>query len=1053
MSPKTFIERPILATVIALVIALAGIISATQLPVEQYPPITPVQIQVTANYPGADAQTLSESVAAPMEKEIMGIDNFIYMSSVSAGSGRMILNVYFRLGTNPDIAQVQVQNRIALAEPNLPQIVVQNGISVQKVSSSILMLVSVFGENDNVTPESVDLFAQLRVLDAIKRIPGAGEANFIGMPDQAIRIWLDPDRMAALGITTSDISTAISKQNALFSAGQIGAEPNSRLIPLTIPMVTQSPATKPEQYENIIIRAESDNTAIVRLKDVAKADVGYRQYISRGKLNGKPASIISIYLQAGANGLKVSDGVRKALEDLKPAFPEGVNYKIALDTTEFVRISIDEVIQTLIEAIILVVGVVYLFLQNGRATVICTTAIFVALLGTFAGMAALGFSINLVTLFSMVLLIGLVVDDAIVVVENVERIMHEKHLPVKEATLQAMNEISGALISIVLVISAVFLPAAFLPGSTGQIYKQFAVTMIVAMCLSGIVALTLTPAMCAVLLKPQPIKTTGFFGKFNKMVDLSVERYGEWIRVVMRRSTLAFGILGILFLSIFGFAKSIPSAFVPIEDLGYLMGAIITPDGASLERTASVSQTADEMTASLPAVQDRVEVAGYSLIDVAFKNNTGSFFINFKPFEERKGEKELTSNATMAAMRAKFRSIKDGLVFPFNPPPIPGMGTTGGFTFWIQDTQSGSPAKLDEALQTFLTAARKREELTGLSTAFRAASQQLKISVDRDKAVLLGVSIADVYEAIQAQFASIIVSQYFEYSRVWNVVIQASPEKRANPEDIKRLYIRNRSGQLVPLAALVDAKFVTGPDLVPRFNGLPAAQIQGEAAPGYSSGQGIATMEAVAKEVLPKGYTFAWSGIAYEEKQSGGTSSIAFAMGMVIVFLILAAQFESWSMPTTILGAVPFGLIGALAACWLRGLQNDVYFQVGLLVLIGLAAKNAVLIVEFAVQLRSEGLSITEAAVQAGKLRLRPIVMTSLAFGLGCLPLAIATGAGAGSRNSIGTGIIGGVIGATTLALLYIPLFFKTFLSWTQGKEDPTPPPVDPNPPEHVGGH
>jgi multidrug efflux pump len=1034
MFSKIFIERPILATVLSLIIVIAGLVAMKGLPIEQYPAIAPVQVQVSAVYPGADAQTLAEAVAAPIEAQINGVDKMLYMNSTSSSAGRMTLTVYFALGTDPDTAQVQVQNRVALAQPQLPQIVVQNGVTVQKKSSSILMLVALFGTDDTQSVESINRYAQLHLLDAIKRVPGAGEASIMGVPDQAVRVWLDADRMSSLGVTTSDIKQAINQQNALFSAGQIGQEPNARPLQMTFPVVTQSPATKPAQYGEIILKADPADSAIVRLKDVARVEMGLKQYISDTKYNGKQATFVAIYLQSGANGLQVSDQVQAALENLKSGFPPGLDYAIALDTTDFVRISIKEVVQTLFEAIALVVLVVYLFLQNLRATFICTVAIFVALIGTFAGMLAFGFSINLLTLFSLVLVIGLVVDDAIVVVENVERNMQEKHLPPKEASIEAMKEIFGALIAIVLVLSAVFIPAAFLSGTTGQLYKQFAITIVISMVLSGVVAITLTPAMCAVMLRHQPPKTTGFFGKFNALVDGAIARYGQWVRIVLRRVALSLALLVAMIGAIIGLFKIMPTAFVPDEDQGYVLAGVIMPDAASLHRAGQVADRVDAAFAKHPAVQSRAQLTGYSFLDSDFKTNSASFFVALKPFAERKGKEELSADAVIASLRKEVSAIKEGYVIPISPPPIPGMGTSGGFSFWIQDTQSGPPERLQKATQDFLAKAAARPELAGLNSTFRAASQQLKVTVDREKASLLGVSIPDVYDAMQTQFASVTASQFFEFSRVWNVVLQADPAKRADPADIKRLYVRNRTGEMVPLSALVRTDFVTGPDLVPRFNGFPASQVSGGAAPGFSSGQALSAMEAVARETLPAGFTYAWSGLAFEEKQAGGTSVIAFAFGLLIVFLILAAQFESWALPASIVSAVPFGLIGALSFNWLRGLQNDVYFQIGMLVLIGLAAKNAVLIVEFAVELRKSGKSLADAAVDAGMLRLRPIVMTSLAFMLGALPLAIAAGAGANARHSIGTGIIGGMLGATTLALLYVPLFYVLFVQWSQGR-------------------
>ncbi len=1031
MFSKFFIERPIFATVLAMIIVIAGLVAMNALPVAQYPTITPVQIQVTTTYPGADSTTVSESVAAPIEAQINGVDNMLYMTSTSSSTGQMTITVYFDLDTDPDIAQVQVQNRVNLAAPQLPDAVQQYGVSVQKKSSSTLMIIAVYNKDGRYTPNYVGNYTNVYVLDAIKRVKGAGQAQIFGMPDQAMRVWMNPDRMASLGITTTDIQGALAKQNALFGAGQIGQQPNDGKTELTFPVVTQSPFTQPSQYEDIILRASADGSAIVRIKDVARAEVGRRQYIDDNRFNGFPATPIAVYQQPGANGLDVSKAVRKTLEDLKKTMPEGIEYVIALDTTDFVRLSIREVMDTLFEAVLLVVLVVYLFLQSFRATIICTVAIFVALIGTFVGMLALGFSINLLTLFSIVLAIGMVVDDAIVVVENVERNMVKHRLSPREATTRAMGEISTSLIAVVLVMASVFVPAAFLPGTTGQLYKQFAITIVISVVLSGFVALTLSPAMCGIMLRHTAPRQRGFFAWFNRQFDRFTLAFGDAVVFMIRRKLAAFVILAFLVWGLVHLFMTIPSSFVPNEDQGYVMGQLMMPDAASLGRTVEASGQIDELFAQNPAVANRTIVNGFSLLDGQYKPNMATFFITFTDFEERyssiKQAMKENAKAVLQSVAGRAREMDAGFFIPIAPPAIPGIGTTGGFEFWIQDKASGDPARLYELTQQFLEKAGQRPELTGLNSTFRAASRQLQAEVDRSRAVLLGVPVEDVYSALQAQFGSIQVSQFNQYSRVWNVVLQSDAPYRQTPGDLTKLYTRSHNDKMVPLSAMVTTRYVTAPDLVRHFNGFPAAQVTGSAAADYSSGAAIRAMEEVAREVLLQGYDFAWSGMAFEEKQSGGTSAAAFAFGIVIVFLVLSAQFESWTLPGSVLTAVPFGIFGALVFNWLRGLNNDVYFQIGLLVLIGLGAKNAVLRVAFAVDLRKQGLSIMDATIQAGKERLRPIVMTSLAFILGVLPLAIATGAGANARHSIGTGIIGGMIGETTLAMLYVPLFFYLF--------------------------
>jgi multidrug efflux pump len=1031
MFSRFFIERPIFATVISLIIVIAGLVSMKLLPVAQYPTITPVQIQVTTTYPGADSKTVGDSVAAPIEAQINGVDNMLYMTSTSSNTGQLTVTVYFTLNTDPDIAQVQVQNRVNLAMPQLPEAVTKYGVSVQKKSSSTLMIIALFNKDGRYSPEYVTNYANVYVLDAIKRVNGAGQAQIFGVPDQAMRIWMNPDRMTSLGITTTDIQNAVAKQNALWGAGQVGQQPNDDKVQLTFPVVTQAPFITPQEYEDIILRASQDGSAIVRVKDVARAEVGRRQYIDDNRLNGLPATPIIVYQQPGANGLDVSKAVRKTMADLKRTMPDGIDYVIALDTTDFVRISIEEVVHTLFEAVLLVVLVVYLFLQSFRSTIICTIAIFVALIGTFTGMLAMGFSVNLLTLFGIVLAIGMVVDDAIVVVENVERNMVKNRLSPKEATIRSMEEIGTSLIAVVMVMASVFIPAAFLPGTTGQLYKQFAITIVISVALSGFVALTLTPAMCALMLKHSAPPKRGPFAWFNRKFDRFTSLFGDAVVLMIKRMAVGFAVLVVLIGTLVHLFRTIPTSFVPNEDQGYLLGQVIMPDAASLKRTSRTTSRVDELFAKNPAVMNRTLVNGYSLIDSQYKSNVSTVFVTLKDFKERYASiataRKENAGAVLKAVASEARGIKEGLFIPIAPPAIPGIGTTGGFEFWIQDKGGGDPSRLYDITQQFLAKARRRPELSGLNSTFRASSQQLRAEVDRSRAVLLGVPVEDVYSAMQAQFGSIQVSQYNQYSRVWNVVLQSDAPFRRTPEDLTRLYTRSNNGEMVPLSAVVKTEYISGPDLVPHFNGFPAAQITGNAAAGFSSGDAIKAMEEVAAGVLPQGYSFSWSGMAYEEKKSGGTSAVAFGFGLIIVFLVLAAQFESWILPGSVMTAVPFGILGALAFNWLRGLHNDVYFQIGLLVLIGLGAKNAVLRVTFAVELRKKGLSIMDATIQAGEERLRPIVMTSLAFIFGVLPLALAAGAGANARHSIGTGIIGGMIGETTLAMLYVPLFFYIF--------------------------
>ena len=1038
MFSRFFIERPIFAGVVAIVLCLAGLVSMAVLPVQQYPTITPVQINVSASYPGADSQTLADSVAAPIEAQINGVDNMLYMTSTSSASGRLSLSIYFELDTDPDIAQVQVQNRVALAEPQLPTAVRQQGVSVQKKSSSIMMLIGVYSDDERYSSDYIANYANVYILDSLKRVPGAGQAQIMGVPDQAMRIWMDPDRMASLKITTTDIKTAVSNQNALFGAGQIGQRPTDGPVQLTLPVVTQSPFTDPAQYEDIILRADPDTNAIVRLGDVARAEIGLQQYIVDSKMNGKEATFIAVYLQPGANGLKVSKGVRETLDKLQPSFPAGLQYDISLDTNDFVKLSIEEVIYTLLEAILLVVFVVFMFLQSFRTTIICMIAIVVALISTFTGMLALGFSINLITLFGLVLAIGMVVDDAIVVVENVERNMHEHDLQPKEATIKSMQEISTSLVAIVLVMASVFIPAAFLPGTTGQLYKQFAIVIVVSVSISGFLALTLTPSLAALILKKNPRPKRGFFAWFNRKVDSTTVGFGHAVEFVIKRSGIALCLLVFFLWSIYHLFSIIPTGFVPNEDQGYVMAAIVMPEASSMGRTQAVAEKVDAAFEKIPGVETRSMITGYSLLDSGFKTNAGAFFVTLTDFKERYSSaamaKKENARAVLTTLHAETEDIQEAVIIPVAPPAIPGIGSTGGVEFWIQDIGTGDSAQLDKVTKDYVERASKLPEFTRVTSTFDANTQQLRVNVDRDKAALLNVAIADVYETIQAQFGSITASQFTQFSRVWWVVLQSDAQYRQEPDDLLHLYARSKSGDMVPLSALVSLDWVTGPDMLPHFNGFPASKVTATAATGYSSGQVITAMEALADEVLPDGYTYAWSGLAFEEKQSGSTSILAFGFGLIIVFLVLAAQYESWTLPGAVMSAVPFGVLGALLMIMMRGLENDVYFQIGLLVLIGLGAKNAVLRVSAAVDFRKQGKSIMEATILAGEQRLRPIIMTSLAFAAGCLPMALAMGAGANARHSIGTGIIGGMIGETTLAMLYVPLLFYLFDRFGEGK-------------------
>jgi multidrug efflux pump len=1028
------IDRPIFASVISIVITLAGAVAMFNLPIAQYPDITPIQITVNASYPGASADVVANNVAAPIEQQINGADSMLYMNSASSSSGNLTLTAFFEIGTDPALAQVDVQNRVNLALPQLPSSVQQQGVQVQKKSSAFMMVIAVYSPDNRYDQTYIANYANLYLLDAIKRIPGASQSSIFGTPDYAMRIWLKPDRMAQLGITASDVQRAVANQNQQFAVGRIGQSPTGQAVEQSFAVTTTGRLTEPAEFENIIIRAQSGSAAIVRLKDIGRAELGQKDYSTRGHYNGKPATIMAVYQQPGANALVVSKAVTDLLAEMKKSFPEGIAYEIALDTTQFTRASIETVVHTFFEALVLVVLVVFLFLQSFRATLIPIIAVPISIIGTAIGMTALGFSINMLTLFGMVLAIGIVVDDAIVVIESVEHNMAKLGLSPKEAAKKSMDEVGGALIAIVLVLCAVFVPVAFLSGITGQLYKQFAITIAISVVISGIVALTLSPALAALLLTPAHGEKNRFFRWFDANFARMTEGYTRVVRIVIKRSAIAL----LLFVGMIGIAfwlmKTIPGSFLPPEDQGYLLGAVIMPDAASLDRTSETSSKVTEYFVNDPATHGVAIVDGFSLLDNQSKTNAAVFFVGLKDFGERYSTANIRTQNARAVILSAFRAfstVREGIIVPINPPSIPGLGTTGGMEMWIQAKGDVGITQMAAAVQEYLAKARQRPELTRITSTFNASSQQLLADVDREKAETLGVPVEDVYSAMQTMFGSLYVSQFNKFSRLWQVIVQAEPSYRLTPGDIEQVYVRSKTGHMIPLKAVVQTRYVTGPDIVTRFNNFPAVKITADAAPGYSSGQAIAAMEEVGDE-LPADYAVAWSGQTYEEKKAGGASALVFVFGLIMVFLILAAQYEKWSLPFGVLLAVPFALFGALVAILLRGLNNDVYFQIGLTMLVALAAKNAILIFEYAVLNRESGQSVFDAAMGAARDRLRPIIMTSLAFILGCVPLAISLGVAANSKHSIGTGVIGGMLGATVIAVFFIPMFFYVIESFSE---------------------
>ena len=1020
---RFFVDRPVFAAVISIIIVLAGLLAMRALPIAQYPELTPPQVVVTATYPGASAEVLTQTVAAPLEEQINGVEDMLYMQSVNSSSGSMQLTVTFATGTDADQATINVNNRVQRAVSSLPTEVQRLGVTVNKQSSSILAVVALASDNPQYDSVYLANYALLNVIDELKRIPGVGQSNLFSRENYAMRVWLRPDKLAQFGLTTDDVATAIREQNQQYAAGRVGDPPTAGELVFSYAVTTDGRLPDPEAFGNIILRSDP-NGATLRLRDVARIDLGAQDYGFKAILNGQPTVPIGIYLQPGANALNTIALVQEKLDEIATRMPEGVSYSIPYDTTLFVDQSIHEVVKTFIEALILVVIVVFVFLQNWRATLIPLIAVPVSILGTFAGMYLLGFSINLLTLFGLVLAIGIVVDDAIVVLENVERIMTTEKLPPREATIKAMSEVTGPVIAIVLVLVSVFVPVAFMGGLAGEMYRQFAITIAVSVTISGIVALTLTPALCAAILKPGHHEPWAPFRWFNRVFDRITDGYAAGVRFFLKRAFVAIALFAVLIGATVHLATKIPGALVPDEDQGVLMVVGILPPAAALTRTSEVMSTVNDNVTKLPAVESMLAFSGFDLLAGAQSPSAGAGFIKLKDWSERKSP-ELDARAMPGQIIGVNSGIQDGMVLAFNPPPIQGLSTTGGFELYIQDRGGSGTDKLVVATQALVDAAAKRPELAGVRTTLSTNVPQYKFNVDRDKAKALGVPLTSIFATMQATFGSLYVNDFTLYGRNFQVKLQSEANFREKTDDLRQVFVRAESGNMIPLDTLVTVERMVGPDLLERFNNFPAAKVMGNPAPGYSSGQALAAIRAVAAEALPADYTVAWTGSAYQEIATGGTGSQALIFGIIMVFLILAAQYERWSLPFAVILAVPFALFGAFLAIWLRGLSNDVYFQIGLVTLIGLAAKNAILIVEFAVIKREEGMSAFDAALEAARLRFRPIVMTSLAFILGVVPLAISTGAGSASRHSIGTGVIGGMLAATFIAIFFIPLFYK----------------------------
>ncbi|EDW2646241.1 efflux RND transporter permease subunit [Salmonella enterica subsp. enterica] len=1021
-----FIRRPIFAWVLAIILMMAGALAIMQLPVAQYPTIAPPAVSISATYPGADAQTVQDTVTQVIEQNMNGIDNLMYMSSTSDSAGSVTITLTFQSGTDPDIAQVQVQNKLQLATPLLPQEVQQQGISVEKSSSSFLMVAGFVSDNPNTTQDDISDYVASNIKDSISRLNGVGDVQLFGA-QYAMRIWLDANLLNKYQLTPVDVINQLKVQNDQIAAGQLGGTPALPGQQLNASIIAQTRLKDPEEFGKVTLRVNTDGS-VVHLKDVARIELGGENYNVVARINGKPASGLGIKLATGANALDTATAIKAKLAELQPFFPQGMKVVYPYDTTPFVKISIHEVVKTLFEAIILVFLVMYLFLQNIRATLIPTIAVPVVLLGTFAVLAAFGYSINTLTMFGMVLAIGLLVDDAIVVVENVERVMMEDNLSPREATEKSMSQIQGALVGIAMVLSAVFIPMAFFGGSTGAIYRQFSITIVSAMALSVLVALILTPALCATLLKPVSAehheKKSGFFGWFNTRFDHSVNHYTNSVSGIVRNTGRYLIIYLLIVVGMAVLFLRLPTSFLPEEDQGVFLTMIQLPSGATQERTQKVLDQVTHyyLNNEKANVESVFTVNGFSFSGQG--QNSGMAFVSLKPWEERNGEENSVEAVIARATRA-FSQIRDGLVFPFNMPAIVELGTATGFDFELIDQGGLGHDALTKARNQLLGMVAKHPDLlvrvrpNGLED-----TPQFKLDVDQEKAQALGVSLSDINETISAALGGYYVNDFIDRGRVKKVYVQADAQFRMLPGDINNLYVRSANGEMVPFSTFSSARWIYGSPRLERYNGMPSMELLGEAAPGRSTGEAMSLMENLASQ-LPNGIGYDWTGMSYQERLSGNQAPALYAISLIVVFLCLAALYESWSIPFSVMLVVPIGVVGALLAASLRGLNNDVYFQVGLLTTIGLSAKNAILIVEFAKDLmEKEGRGLIEATLEASRMRLRPILMTSLAFILGVMPLVISRGAGSGAQNAVGTGVMGGMLTATLLAIFFVPVFF-----------------------------
>ncbi len=1018
-----FIRRPIVAMVISIVTVIVGLVSLSRLPISEYPNVSPTLIQVTSTYRGAAAQAVMESVATPIESKVNGVDKLLYMQSINSNDGKMTLNVTFDVGTDVDIMQVNTQNRVSQAEAQLPDAVKREGVVVNRSSPDILLAIGLSSPKGTYDGIFLGNYADINLIDQIKRVPGVGDVKNFTAQDYSMRIWLNPEKLSILGITPQDVASAIKEQNAQSPAGVIGAEPAPKGQQSQFNIRALGLLKDPKEFAEIIVRSNSDGSQ-VKIKDVGRVDLGAQTYALRARLDEAPAGALGVYLAPGANAIQTANNVKKILDDAATRFPPDMEYDITLDSTLPILASMDEIVHTLIEAIILVLIVVYIFLQSFRATIIPMLTVPVSLLGVFIAFPMLGFSVNTLTMFGLVLAIGIVVDDAIVVVEAVQHHIEHGMTPV-EATRQAMKEVAGPVVAIALILCAVFVPVAFMGGVTGRLYQQFAITIAVSVIFSAINALTLSPALSAMLLrKPTPGRgpIAWFFGKFNASFEWITNAYGSIVAGLVRKATRSMLLLVVVGGGIYLLGKVVPGGFIPDEDKGFLFVAIELPEGASLQRSDEVLKQVEAVVGKTKGVRSALGICGMNILNSLNVSNAAMMFIGLDDWEERKSP-ELSAKAIALQWNKKFAAIPGARVFAFGPPPLPGYGNVSGFTMELQDRSGGTVDQLASYVQQVTAAAAKRPEISRISTTFQPATPQVKVELDREKAQTLGVPVDNVFQTLQAYLSGLYVNDFVKFGRVYKVFLQAEPQFTSEPNDIGKFFVRNKDGGMVPLSTLVKVSKMSGPNFASRFNLYLSAELMGAPAPGYSSAQAMKAMEEI-MATMPSNVGYEWAGLTLQEKKSEGQAPLIFGMSVIFVFLLLAAQYESWSLPIAVLLATPTVILGTMAGLFARHFELNVYAQVGLIMLIGLAAKNAILIVEFAKMRRSEGVSTHDAAVEASKLRLRPILMTSFAFILGCVPLMLATGSGAASRSTMGTGVVCGMVAATVIGLFLIPVCY-----------------------------